>query len=120
VEDRVLISAHSAVHQFCRVGTLAMIAGGAMAVQDIPPYCLAHGNRARLRGLNEVGLDRAGLSDEAIRGLRRAYRVIFRSGLPRKQGLCKAREDWGHLPETTHLLDFIAASKRGIARHGRD
>lgn len=119
VEDRVLISAHAAVHQFCRVGTLAMIAGGSMVVQDVPPYCLAHGDRARLVGLNEVGLDRRGLSSEAIKALRRAYRAIFRSGLTREEGVARAREEWGEVAEVERLLRFIETSTRGIARHGR-
>ena len=119
VEDRVLISAHAAVHQFCRVGTLAMVAGGSMVVQDVPPYCLAHGDRARLVGLNEVGLDRCGLSRETILALRRAYKTIFRSGLLRNQALARARSDGGEVPEVARMLSFIEESKRGVARHGR-
>jgi UDP-N-acetylglucosamine acyltransferase len=119
VEDRVLISAFAAVHQFCRVGTLAMIAGGAMVVQDVPPYCMAHGDRARLVGLNEVGLDRRGLSREAILALRRTYRALFRSGLRKVEGIERARGEWGDVPEVERMLQFIESSKRGVARHGR-
>lgn len=119
IGDRVLISAHAAVHQFCRVGTMAMVAGGSMVVQDVPPYCMAHGDRARLVGLNEVGLDRGGVSAEAVHALRRAYRLIFRSGLMKAKGIGEARAEWGGFPEVERLLAFIEASKRGIARHGR-
>jgi UDP-N-acetylglucosamine acyltransferase len=119
VEDRALISALAAVHQFCRVGTLAMVAGGAMVVQDVPPYCLAHGDRARLVGLNEVGLERRGLSRDTILALRRAYRAIFRSGLRREEGIERARGEWGDVPEVERMVRFIESSKRGVARHGR-
>jgi len=119
VEDRVLISAHAAVHQFCRVGTMAMVAGGSMVVQDVPPYCLAHGDRARLVGLNEVGLDRRGLSRETILALRRAYRVLFRAGLVRQEAIARTRSEWGEVPEVVRMTTFIEQSERGVAGHGR-
>lgn len=119
IGDRALISAHAAVHQFCRVGTMAMVAGGSMVVKDVPPYCMAHGDRARLVGLNEVGLERAGLSHEAIQALRRAYRLVFRMGLLFGKGVAQARQEWGDVPEVERMLAFIEASKRGVARHGR-
>lgn len=119
IEDRVLISAFAAVHQFCRVGTLAMIAGGAMVVQDVPPYCLAHGDRARLVGLNEVGIERRGLSRDTILALRRAYRTLFRSGLRKAEGIERARGEWGDVAEVERMLRFIETSERGVARHGR-
>lgn len=119
VEDRVLISAHAAVHQYCRVGTLAMVAGGSMVVQDVPPYCLAHGDRARLVGLNEVGLDRRGFERDTILALRRAYRTLFRSGLLREEALVRTRSEWGEVPEVARMISFIEEAERGVARHGR-
>ena len=119
VEDKVLISAMAAVHQFTRVGTMAMVAGGSMVVQDVPPYCMAHGDRARLVGLNEVGLDRRGVPGESIKALRRAYRLLFRSGLLKKDALARAGDEWGEVPEVARLIAFIEASKRGVCRHGR-
>ena len=120
VGDRALISAHAAVHQFCRVGTLALIAGGSMVVRDVPPYCRAHGDRARLVGLNEVGLERAGLDRETILALRRAYRTLFRSGLVRAAAIERARGEWGGVPEVERLLRFVEAeSRRGVTGHGR-
>jgi UDP-N-acetylglucosamine acyltransferase len=119
VEDKVLISAMSAVHQFARVGTLAMVAGGSMVVQDVPPYCMAHGDRARLVGLNEVGLDRRGVPGESIKALRQAYRTLFRSSLLKRDAIVKARTDWGDIPEVERMLAFIESSERGVCRHGR-
>ena len=119
VEDKVLISAMSAVHQFTRVGTLAMVAGGAMVVQDVPPYCMAHGDRARLVGLNEVGLDRRGVPSDSIKALRWAYRVLFRSGLLKKDAITSVRADWGDIPEVERMIAFVETSQRGVCRHGR-
>ena len=119
VDDRAILSSHVAVHQFCRVGTMAMVAGGAMVVRDVPPYCLAHGDRARLVGLNEVGLDRGGVPSETIKALRRAYRTLFRSGLRQAEALERIRGEWGDRPEVERLAAFIESSKRGVARHGR-
>ena len=90
-----------------------------MVVQDVPPYCTAHGDRARLVGLNEVGLDRRGVASESIKALRRTYRLLFRSGLLRKDAIAQARDDWGGVPEVERMLAFIEASKRGVCRHGR-
>lgn len=119
VGDRVLISSHSAVHQFCRIGRLAMIGGGSMVVRDVPPFCLAQGDRARLVGLNRVGLERAGVSAEAVRALRRAYRTLFRSGLVRAEAVARARAEQGDVPEVEELLGFLESSKRGVTGHGR-
>lgn len=120
VEDFVLIGGHSAAHQFCRIGTMAMLAAGSGLSQDVPPYCMAVGNHARLMGLNEVGLDRRGVPDESIRALRTAYRRVFRSGLPRAESLAQTRSEQGGVKEVVRFLDFIIASgKRGVARHGR-
>ncbi len=119
VEEKVLISALAAVHQFTRVGTMAMVAGGAMVVQDVPPYCLAHGDRARLVGLNEVGLDRRGVPTDSVHALRRTYRLVFRSGHPRDEAVDLARAEWGEVPEVERMLSFIESSRRGVARHGR-
>lgn len=119
VEDFVLISAMCAVHQFTRVGTMAMVAGGSMVVQDVPPYCMAHGDRARLVGLNEVGLDRRGVPRESIKALRKAYRTLFRSGHRRQDGIARARAELGDVAEVERMLSFIEASERGVCRHGR-
>ncbi len=81
VEDHVIISGLSAVHQFTRLGRHAFIAGGAMVVMDVPPYCMAQGDRAELVGLNTVGLERHGFTEEQIGRIKEAYRILFRSKL---------------------------------------
>jgi UDP-N-acetylglucosamine acyltransferase len=115
VGDRAFISAWIGVHQHVRIGTLVMLAGGAMAVQDIAPYCVAQGDRAVLRGLNLVGMRRAGFSREAITAVKRAYKTLFFSGLALDEAIKRARTET-NLPEPLVLIDFAATSKRGLAR----
>jgi len=120
VEDLAVFGGLAGVHQYCRIGTMAMVAGAAILVQDVPPYCMAAGNRARLAGLNEVGLERRGVPADSIKALRKAYRILFRTAGKREELIAKARAEFGGVKEVAHFLDFIAASKRGVARHGRD
>jgi UDP-N-acetylglucosamine acyltransferase len=120
VEDFAIFGGLAGTHQFCRIGTMAMVAGAAILVQDVPPYCMAAGNRARLAGLNEVGLERRGVPEAAIKAVRKAYRIVFRTAGKREALLEKARAELGDVKEVAHFLDFIAKSKRGVARHGRD
>ena len=117
VEDQAIIGAFSAVHQFCRVGAHAIISGLTGVSQDIPPYVTAAGSRARLYGLNMVGLRRFNFSEQTIRSLKKAYRIIFRSGLTLEKAMKAVEEDdIFQVSEVKHLLDFIHHSKRGISR----
>jgi UDP-N-acetylglucosamine acyltransferase len=118
VEERAVLSGQAGIHQFCRIGTLAMIAGGTIITQDIPPYCLAQGWRARLLGLNEIGLERRGFKIETIHALRKAYRTVFRSEKLMKDAIAATRSELGSVPEVERFLAFIEGSKRGVARHG--
>lgn len=118
VEDHVILGGLSAVHQFCRIGTRAIIGGCSKIVQDVPPYCTADGNPARARGLNIVGLKRAGFSREQMSGLRQAFRKIYRSGLNNAQAVEQLRA--GELtPEAALFTEFIASTKRGIVAGGK-
>jgi UDP-N-acetylglucosamine acyltransferase len=117
IEDNAIIGALSGIHQFCRIGAYAMISGITGVVQDVPPYMLAAGNRAKLYGLNTVGLKRHHFSEETIKALKKAYRTIFRSGLALESAIREVEEDKiSQTPEVQHLLDFIRHSKRGISR----
>jgi UDP-N-acetylglucosamine acyltransferase len=116
VEDYAIIGGLVAIHQFVRVGTLAMIGGGSMVSQDIPPYTLAVGDRARLYGLNLIGLRRRGFSNKTIVKLKRAYRIVFHSRLKLSEAVKKVRESLGDIPEVKNFIDFIESSKRGICR----
>lgn len=117
IEDHAVIGAFSAVHQFCRIGTHAFVSGLTGVPLDIPPYTLASGNRAKLFGLNTVGLKRHHFSEETLKALKKAYRTIFRSGLTMQKAMKQVEEDEiSQTPEVQHLLDFIRHSKRGISR----
>jgi UDP-N-acetylglucosamine acyltransferase len=116
VEDYVGIGGLVGVHQFTRLGESAYLGGGAMVSLDVPPYCLAVGDRARLHGLNLVGLKRRGWSADQIATLKKVYRTLFAEGLPLKEALMAVRAAYPASPAVAHLADFIAASKRGICR----
>jgi UDP-N-acetylglucosamine acyltransferase len=116
VGDYVNIAGLCAVHQFVRIGAYAMLGGGTMAPLDIPPYTIASGDRARLYGLNLVGLQRHGFSPEDIRQLKRAYKLLFRSELSLQDAVAAIREAELDSPHVTHLLKFIGDSKRGVTR----
>lgn len=116
VGDRAVLSGLVAVHQYARVGRCAMIGGGGMVAQDVPPFMIAQGDRARLFGLNIVGLRRAGLHADTIAALKQAYRELFGQGRPLRIAMEHARQQFVDVPEVTELLHFIEGSNRGICR----
>ena len=115
VEDYAVISI-SAVHQFCRIGKMAMIGGCSKVVQDVPPYMLADGNPAETRTINKVAMERKGVSEEAQMALRAAYKILFREGLTISNALAKIEKKLPMLPEVRHLIQFIRSSERGIGK----
>ncbi|MDQ6831332.1 MAG: acyl-ACP--UDP-N-acetylglucosamine O-acyltransferase [Gemmatimonadota bacterium] len=114
VENRATMSGLTAVHQFVRIGTYSFTGGCSRVAKDVPPFVKAVGNPVKLYGLNSVGLQRANFDPEAIRELKRAYRLLFRSELNISQALERARAEIEPLPEVTHFLDFVDNSQRGI------
>lgn len=117
IEDHAIIGGLAAIHQFCRVGTHAIISGLTGVSQDVPPYTMAAGDRAKLFGLNTIGLKRAKFSEETLKALKKAYRIIFRSCLTLEKSMKNITEDdIFQIPEVQHLLQFIQHSKRGICR----
>ena len=116
IGDHAIIGGLTAIHQFVRVGRYAIIGGASAVPQDVPPFCNVTGNRAVLRGLNHVGLKRHGFSDELLRELKKAYRLLFRSGLLLQESIARAQEELEDLPEVRELLEFLKESKRGICR----
>jgi UDP-N-acetylglucosamine acyltransferase len=117
IEDYAIIGGLAAIHQFCRVGTHAIVSGLTGVSQDVPPYTMAAGDRAKLYGLNSVGLKRHQFSEGEIKALKKAYRIIFRSGLTLEKAMKAVEEDdIFQIPEVQHLLQFIRHSKRGICR----
>ncbi len=114
VEDKAVISGLVGIHQFCRIGTFAIVGGMSVIVQDVPPYMLIDGNPSLVYGLNTVGLRRAGFSQELRHYLKTAYKILYRSNLNTSQALAKIEKELPPLSEINHLLDFIKKSKRGI------
>jgi len=115
VEDGVFISGNCLVHQFARIGRLAIMQGGSAISQDLPPFMVARGGN-NICGLNIIGLRRAGLSAAERLELKRLYQKLFLSGLNLSQAAAGARKEFTSA-SARHLLDFIAASKRGVCRH---
>lgn len=114
VADRAFISANCVIHQFCRVGTLVMMRGGSRASRDIPPYSILDGDHI-VRGVNVVGLKRAGFSREGIAALRQAFRVLFFRRGHLSRAMERVEAEVPLTPEVVHLLEFIRSSKRGVA-----
>jgi UDP-N-acetylglucosamine acyltransferase len=106
----------TAIHQFVHVGDYAFIGGKAAVVKDIPPYVISSGDRAKLHGLNSVGLKRHGFTPETLSELKKAYRIIFRIGLTLHEAVDRVRAEVEQIPEVVNLIDFINASERGITR----
>jgi UDP-N-acetylglucosamine acyltransferase len=115
VEDQAFISGGVVVHQYSKIGRLAMIGGNTRVNSDLPPFFLYTGFDVVAKGLNLVGLKRAGFTLAQVSAIKKAYRLLYRSGLPLEDALSRIETE---IPgdEARHLVRFIRASKRGICR----
>ncbi len=120
IGDRVVIGGLAGVHQFVKVGRSTMIGGMSKVVQDIPPYLIADGQPAHVIGLNQVGLSRAGVSEEVRRELKQAFRLIYRSGLSLSKAIEEMEMQLGSSEEIENVLRFLRNAERGIMRTRRD
>ena len=116
IGDFVTVGGLVAIHQFVRIGNYAYVGGKSAVVKDIPPYVIAAGDRAKLHGLNSVGLKRHGFSNETLSLLKKAYRIIFRIGLTLNEAIERVRAEVEQVPEVNGFIHFIKSSKRGITR----
>ena len=116
VGDHAVVGGLSGVHQFCRIGDHAIIGGCTKIVQDVPPFLIADGNPAEVRGVNMIGLERRGFTSESIRELREAYKIIYRSNKNTAQALEQLREQFPKSDTVGALVTFITSSDRGIVR----
>jgi UDP-N-acetylglucosamine acyltransferase len=114
--DHVILGGIAGIHQFCRVGRFGFLAGGAMAALDVPPFCIAHGDRAQLVGVNVVGLRRAGWPRQKIKVVRQAFQQLFRTDTARLVALERVEAELAtdEHPEVAEMVDFIRASERGV------
>lgn len=115
IEDQAFISGGVVVHQFSKIGRLAMIGGNTRVNSDVPPFFLYSGFNIEAKGLNLVGLRRAGYKSSDVSVLKKAYQTLYRSGLKLEEALERIETEMA-TPETLHLVKFIRASERGICR----
>lgn len=120
VEDRVVIGGITGVHQFVRIGRNAMIGGASKLVQDVVPYTIVDGHPAKVSGLNNVGISRAGISIESRRNIKKAYKILYRSGLSLSQAIEVIEQDVDSCEEIEHFLRFLRNAERGICRNRKE
>jgi UDP-N-acetylglucosamine acyltransferase len=116
VGDWVILGGLAAVHQFCKVGEYAFIAGGAIVTRDVPPYVMVAGNPAEPSTINAVGLKRRGFTEDQVRNIRNAFRVLYRSDLLLADAVAKLTELGQTQPEVAAFVEFIGKSERSLVR----
>jgi len=116
IGDYAVLGAYAGVHQFCRIGAHAMLAAGAIVLQDVPPYVTVQGYPAKPAGTNNEGLRRRGFSTEDLSAVRRAYRTLYRAGLSLDEARAALAEAAASAPVVAPLVAFLAREGRGIIR----
>jgi UDP-N-acetylglucosamine acyltransferase len=116
VDDNAVMGGLTAVHQFCRIGRFAITGGCSKIVQDVPPFMIADGNPAVIRGINLVGMERKGVAPQAVKPIKEAFRIIYRSKYNTGQALEAIRKELPPTEEITLIINFIESSQRGIIR----
>lgn len=117
VDDYAILGGLSAVHQFARIGCHVMASGGSMISQDVAPYSIIQGDRARIVGLNLTGLKRRGFTSEALSNIKKMYKLVFRSNLNLDEAVIQIEEQFDlSQQEVITYLDFLKKSERGLAR----
>jgi UDP-N-acetylglucosamine acyltransferase len=116
IDDGAIIGGLAGIHQFCRVGTMAIVGGCSKIVQDVPPYMMADGHPAKVRGVNLEGLRRKEFSREAIKEIKAVYKILYNSRMNTAQALLRLKEEYPSSSCVGAVIEFIEASRRGIAR----
>jgi UDP-N-acetylglucosamine acyltransferase len=116
LEDECIIGGLSGVHQFVRVGRLAIVGGCSKVTQDVPPFMMADGHPLAIHGINRVGLERRGVGKETQSTLKEAYRILYRQDLATRTALEQIEAQLEQDPELTRLIDFVRGSQRGITK----
>ena len=120
VEDRAVIGGMAGVHQFVKIGRNAMVGGMSKLTQDVVPYTIVDGQPAKVVGLNAVGISRAGIQLEARRNIKKAYKLLYRSGLSLQQAIAVIEQEVDSCEEVEHFLRFLRNAERGICRERRE
>jgi UDP-N-acetylglucosamine acyltransferase len=116
VEDYAILGGFSLVHQFCKIGKHSFSAMGSVISRDIPPYVLVGGQPTKPHGINAVGLERKGFSQDAIRQIKKAYKIVFKSGLKLEDAISALEEMSEETPEIHCLANFLKQTQRSILR----
>lgn len=116
VGDWVILGGLAAVHQFCKIGAYAFIAGGAIVTRDVPNYVMVAGNPAEPSTINAVGLKRRGFTEDQVRNIRNAFRILYRSDLLLADAVAKLEELGKTQPEVAAFVEFIGRSERSLIR----
>jgi UDP-N-acetylglucosamine acyltransferase len=116
VGDHAVMGGLTAVHQFCRIGRFAITGGCSKIVQDVPPFMIADGNPANIRGVNLIGLERQNYPADAVKLIKEAFRLIYRSNYNTRQAIQAIRQELPASEEVQQIIDFIQSSQRGIIR----
>lgn len=116
VDDFAVLGAYTGLHQYARIGESVMVAGGAKVSRDAPPFTMVAGDRARIVGLNTVGLRRRDFSTKTRSQIKHAFHLIFQSKLRLEEALAKVDEEIGAVPEVERLVSFLRKSERGFCR----
>ncbi len=116
VDDFAILGGLSAVHQFTRVGAHVMASGGSMIAQDAAPYTIVQGDRAKVVGLNLIGLKRRGFSADVLKTIKQAYKLVFRSGMTLEEAISTIESTLDKSAELDYFVTFLKKSERGLAR----
>jgi UDP-N-acetylglucosamine acyltransferase len=116
VEDKAIIGGLTPIHQFVKIGTMAIVGGGSRVAMDVVPFCKAAGSPMKLFGLNTIGLQRSNLSEQVVEELKKAFKTIFRSKMNTTQAIKHLEENTNNCDEVKYLITFIKESERGICK----
>ncbi|MFO7534729.1 MAG: acyl-ACP--UDP-N-acetylglucosamine O-acyltransferase [Kiritimatiellia bacterium] len=116
VEAMAVIGGLSGVHQFCRVGSMAMVGGMTKVTQDLPPCLIADGNPAAIHGVNLIGLQRRQISEEVQRSMKAAFKILYRSNLTTSEAMARVEAELPSNPQLSHFIQFVKTSERGILK----
>jgi UDP-N-acetylglucosamine acyltransferase len=116
LEEDIHFGGLSGAHQFVRIGKLAFVGGMCGVVMDVAPYTMVNGTRAEVVGLNVIGMQRSGMTEEQVGRVKQAFKIFFRSGLQAAEALAQLEGELGRHPEVAHLVSFVKSSKRGVTR----